>query len=214
MNERIKCTLCGSGTVLFHRFRKKQYHRCTGCRSILMNPRFYLSREDEKKRYEEHNNDVEDPGYQRFVAPIVAKVTEKFKPENPGLDYGAGPGPVITKLLRDKGYRVELYDPFFWDNAPALDRTYDYIACCEVIEHFHSPRQEFALLRSLLKTGGSLYCMTEIYSDDLNFEEWYYKNDPTHVFFYHRRALEIIQSRFDFKGLTIDGRLIHLEVGE
>jgi len=30
-----------------------------------------LSKDKEKERYEEHNNDVEDLRYQQFVAPIV-----------------------------------------------------------------------------------------------------------------------------------------------
>ena len=30
-----------------------------------------------------------------------------------GLDYGCGKGPVITEQLKTKGFRVDLYDPFF-----------------------------------------------------------------------------------------------------
>lgn len=172
----------------------------------------HLSKENEKRRYEEHNNDVDDPKYQKFVAPIVQQVEKKFQKISTGLDFGAGTGPVITKLLREKGFRIELYDPFFWDNPKVLTHNYDFIVCCEVIEHFHNPGHEFTLLRSRLKPNGSLYCMTEVFSGDLDFGKWYYKNDPTHVFFYSEEALEWIRTHFGFSELKIEGRLIHFEV--
>ncbi len=172
----------------------------------------YLSTADEKKRYNEHNNDVGDPGYRKFVKPLVEKVQHKFSPEAAGLDYGAGPGPVSTVLLKEKGFKIELYDPFYWNDRSALDKKYDFIICCEVIEHFHAPAKEFKLLRSLLQPHGSLYCMTEIYTDDLDFSHWHYKNDPTHVFFYHRHTLRWIKKECGFSKLTIDQRVIHLEL--
>ncbi len=50
----------------------------------------WVCREDEKKRYQEHNNDVDDFRYQQFVEPIVLKVQEKFRLKHKDLDYGAG----------------------------------------------------------------------------------------------------------------------------
>jgi len=212
----IKCTLCNSKVDLFYESNLKKYfkkyYKCTNCSSILLDPLNLLSREEERKRYETHNNDVEDPGYQTFVSPIVNEIERRFNAGHTGLDFGAGTGPVITKLLREKGFKIELYDPFFWDRPEILESKYDYIACCEVAEHFHYPGKEFKLLRSLLKPGGALYCMTEVYSEDTDFERWYYKNDPTHVFFYHKHALEWIRSHFHFSELEIKGRLIQFLV--
>lgn len=127
-----------------------------------------------------------------------------------GLDFGAGTGPVITKLLHDIGFHLELYDPFFWNNPQVLNATYDFIACCEVIKHFKNPWQDFKLLRSLLTPGGVLYCITEIYSENLDFEKWHYKNDATHVFFYHQDAFKWIKDNFKFSKLEIEGNLIKL----
>ncbi|WP_152512703.1 class I SAM-dependent methyltransferase [Haloplasma contractile] len=172
----------------------------------------YVTTDEEKKRYESHNNDVNDPRYQKFVSPIVDTVTSKYSTVSKGLDFGAGTGPVITKMLGDKGYDVALYDPFFWNNEERLKTTYDFIVCCEVIEHFHSPWKEFKLLRSLLKDGGTLYLKTDIYTDDTDFKRWYYKNDPTHVFFYHPKAFEWIKEQFGFSTLKIEDRLITLSV--
>lgn len=212
MKTEITCGLCSAKASFFHQFRTMHYYRCSGCCSIMLDPGMYLPPEKEKSRYEEHNNDVNDPGYQQFVMPVVEIVEQKFNQTHSGLDFGAGTGPVITKLLQDKGFKLEVYDPYFSNNPAALSQTYDFIVCCEVIEHFHFPAREFKLLNSLLKPGGSLYCMTEIYHDDLDFEKWHYKNDPTHVFFYHENALAWIKKHFKFSGLKKEGRLIHFEV--
>jgi len=193
---------------LFYETPREKYYQCAHCSSIFLDSRSYVSKEDERKRYEDHNNDIEDPGYQKFVEPIVCGVEQNFDKKHKGLDFGSGTGPVIAKLLRDKGYTIELYDPFFCNNPEKLEETYDFIVCCEVMEHFHSPAKEFALLRSILKPNGALFCMTDIYSERVDFRTWYYKNDPTHVFFYHKNTLTWIQSKFKFSTLKIKGRFI------
>ncbi len=212
MELKRKCTLCSAQTHFFYEEKQKKYYKCCNCSSILLDASAYLSKEKEKNRYEEHNNNVHDIGYQKFVAPIVSAIQNKFTKEHAGLDFGAGTGPVISKLLRDNGFNIELYDPFFWNNPTLLQNRYDYIACCEVIEHFQAPAKEFDLLRSLLKPNGSLYCMTEIYTEDIEFKKWYYKNDPTHVFFYHSKAFTWIKSHFNFSTVNIQDRLVHFAI--
>lgn len=211
MTPTMQCALCHSEAVLAYAFRRMNYFRCTNCLSIMLDPLNHLPGEQEKRRYEAHHNDVEDPGYQGFVSPIVDGIKRMFDPEHTGLDFGSGPGPVITKLLRDEGFNIQPYDPFFADSPRLLDVKYDYIACCEVMEHFHSPREEFERLRSLLKPKGILFCMTWVYSEDMDFRQWHYKNDPTHVFFYHKTALHWIQSHLNYSNLVINGRLIQFQ---
>lgn len=207
-NSSPQCPLCGGGSKLFFAMPPKKYHQCRQCLGVFMDKACWVCREDEKKRYREHNNDVDDSRYQQFVEPVVSKVQEIFRPKQKGLDYGAGTGPVAAKLLHDQGYSVELYDPFFWENPAAFNTSYDFIVCCEVAEHFHFPAKEFRRLRSLLKSGGVLYCMTDLYSENIDFKNWYYKNDPTHVFFYHQKTLEQIKLKYGFSGVEIDRRLI------
>lgn len=166
---------------------------------------------EEKSRYEMHNNDVNDVRYQAFVSPIVNSILKDFKKTDKGLDFGSGTGPVITKMLRDKNYDVQEYDPFFANHPEALEKKYDYIACCEVMEHFHTPKKEFELLFNLLKPGGKLYCKTDLFSESKNFDSWGYKNDPTHVFFYHQKSILWIQKNIGFTSVKIDGRLIVFE---
>ena len=131
-----------------------------------------------------------------------------FEPIHKGLDFGAGTGPVISKILQDNNFEIAQYDPFFHNHPELLKKRYDYIACCEVIEHFYNPRKEFQLLRNLLQPNGKLYCMTDIYDQTIDFEKWYYKNDPTHVFIYHKKTVEWIKDKFGFSDVTINDRLI------
>jgi len=207
---KIKCPLCSGNADYFHTSKTTEYFKCITCRALFMNPGNYLNRHDEKERYLEHNNDVNDPRYQNFVSPIVNCIKKNFKPESRGLDFGSGTGPVITDLLRNAGYNINTYDPYFDNRPELLEESYDYIACCEVIEHFHNPAEEFSLLRSILSTKGKLICMTDLYDDTINFSKWYYKDDPTHIFFYHTETLEWIKNRFNFSSLTIEKRLIEL----
>lgn len=206
----MTCTLCSSDTIPFyyHEREARHYHRCTNCCAILMDQNDYPSPDEEVQRYESHDNDVNDPDYQKFVSPLVEKVMQMFGKNSLGLDYGSGTGPVITKMLQDSGYTVNNFDPFFDNNPEVLKMNYDYIVSCEVIEHFHHPAKEFAKLRNMLKSGGSLLLKTDVYTDNIDFDSWYYKSDETHVIFYHPATLEWMKTAFNFSELQRDGRHI------
>lgn len=203
----MACPLCSnSGDAI----QGTEFHLCNECRGFYRHIRFLPDIEREKARYEHHNNDVHDQGYQRFVSPIVSAVLRDFTPSHSGLDFGAGTGPVISKLLRDRDFTIAEYDPFFQNHPELLEGSYDYIVCCEVIEHFHSPEREFALLKRLLRPSGRLYCMTHLYSPEIDFRNWYYINDHTHVFICQSATMEWIRNQFGFFSCTIQGRLVTL----
>ncbi len=204
------CPLCHSKAEVFISIKGKHYFECNLCGGIFLDNNYYPDYQKEKERYEEHNNDVNDLGYQNFVNPIVSNVLKDFSAEHSGLDFGAGTSPVISKLLNDKDYKIKQYDPFFHNHPDLLNISYDYIACCEVVEHFYKPDEEFKLLHNLLKTNGKLYLMTSVYRPNIDFKLWYYKNDPTHVFFYTETTFEYIRRNYDFSGLRIDNNLIVL----
>lgn len=194
----MQCLLCKSDTKLFIKIKEREFYRCEKCYSIMLSPINYLNKENEKLRYEEHNNDVFDKRYQDFVSPIVNAVLKDFEEEHKGLDFGSGTGPVITKMLKDQDYDIEIYDPFFANDKEKLYKSYDYIVCCEVMEHFHNPRLEFKRLKNMLNNKGYLYLKTKVYNENIDFESWYYKDDPTHVFFYHLKGLEFIREYYGF----------------
>lgn len=191
MQKKQDCPLCGNPSILLREITKRPtfYGFCPTCKGIFIEHDSLLSPSEELAQYETHNNDVEDPRYQNFVSPLVELVASKQQTKDRGLDFGAGPGPVTTKLLEDRGYQLNLYDPYFYPDKSALQSPYDFIVCCEVIEHFYEPYQSFTQLSNLLAEGGRLYCRTSLIPDDIEFSRWHYKNESTHVFFYHRETI-------------------------
>jgi len=177
----IKCPLCLNNSEHYTTFNKKEYNICQNCNSVFLIPDHFLNSIEEKNRYLKHNNDVFNKNYRNFVSPITTNIIKDFTKESKGLDFGAGTGPVITKILHEKNFNVSVYDPFFHNKPELLNTYYNYIICCEVIEHFYNPNKEFKLLYNLLKNKGKLYCMTEIFDKKIDFSKWSYKSDPTHV---------------------------------
>ncbi|TQD40712.1 class I SAM-dependent methyltransferase [Haloflavibacter putidus] len=206
------CPLCFSKASKFFTTSKRTFYQCLYCKGIFVPPVYFLSSQEEKERYQTHENDVNNVGYQKFVEPLVQQILKYTQPTDKGLDYGCGTGPVAAKLLRENGYDIQLYDPFFKDDKGILEKKYDFIFSCEVIEHFHKPQQEFTFLSDLLKPNGKLFCRTAIYSEKIDFENWYYKNDLTHVFFYHKKSFAYIRQKFDYKNLEIiNDSIVYLE---
>ncbi len=55
----IDCSLCRAKGILFNEFNGKRYYDCPICKSIFMNPEDYLTIQEEKERYKQHNNDLQ-----------------------------------------------------------------------------------------------------------------------------------------------------------
>jgi uncharacterized C2H2 Zn-finger protein len=203
-----KCPLCFNKANIF--FQDIQtYYRCENCDGIFVDKEDYLHPEIEKKVYEQHNIDTEDVGYRNFVSPITSLVEAQHDTNHKGLDFGAGRSCIISTVLKEKEFDVKDYDIFFHDFKEFLEEKYHFISSCEVIEHFHNPKKEFQLLKDLLEENGALYLMTDLY-DEREFKSWYYKNDPTHVFFYTPKTFEYIKEKYNFHSLKIEGRLVVL----
>jgi hypothetical protein len=206
------CPLCKSdSTKEYCRSDNVLFLGCSNCGLVFKHSKFFPTLETEKARYLLHENDVADEQYQEFVSPIVDLIKKQKTTKSNGLDFGAGPGPVITKLLQDSGYTISLYDPFFYPNKDVLATSYDFIICCEVMEHFRKPYKEFELLRKLLKPNGTLYCMTQLIPKETPFKDWYYQRDPTHLVFYTEQNIEWIKRNYGFSKVSINNRLIVFE---
>lgn len=201
------CTLCDSKLT-----NKKDdyYYKCDNCKAIVKDKVHYLSSDKEKARYESHNNNVNDIGYQNFTSPITNYVIKEFTPKHKGLDFGCGTGPVISSMLQKKDYNIVKYDPFFAPNKNTLKNTYDYIVSCEVFEHFYNPKEEINRLISLLNTNGVLLIMTLLYNSQINFNSWFYRKDPTHVFIYTKKTIEYIAIKNKLEIVILTDRFIAL----
>jgi len=204
----MNCPLCDN---LLNSRMDKVYFLCTLCKGIVRDKLFYVSKELEKLRYESHNNNVNDLAFQKFISPITNYVLTHFKQHHKGLDFGSGTAPVITKVLRDHEYQIEPYDLFFLPDASVFQSKYDYIVSCEVFEHLWQPKKEIERLYHLLNKNGQLLIFTLLYNSDINFSNWVYRNDDTHVFIFQKETFEYLARQFKYDLEFLSNRFMVLK---
>lgn len=196
------CTCTGRKIRIYQTRKKRRYWQCSFCYLIFVDPSSLLTREAEKHVYQYHQNSPDHSGYVEFLRKIINPSLDYLTPAMRGLDYGCGPGPTLSVLLGRENISCCDYDPIFFPDCPPGD--FDFIFATECFEHFHAPAREMERLSALLKGGGYLFVMTELWGEDTDFRTWYYKNDPTHVSFYHRRSFDYICLDYGFGMLKSD----------
>lgn len=189
----MRCPLCeGTALAELARVEDLPYLRCARCRLTFLHPDHRLPPGQERARYEEHENDPADPRYRAFLDRLAGPLAARLAPGMEGLDYGSGPGPTLSRMLEERGFPMEIWDPFFAPDPAPLERRYDFVTCTETAEHFFEPGEELRRLDGLLRRPGWLALMTRVLEDDEGFSEWWYVRDPTHVSFYRPETLEWI----------------------
>ncbi len=192
----MHCPVCEAQSAhFFLTLGQRDYWCCESCQATFLDPARLPDRDSELAHYRLHRNEPGDAGYRQFLARLAVPLLERLPAASRGLDYGCGPGPALAAMLREAGHEVALFDPFFQPDRDVLTRTYDFITCTEVIEHFHRPAEEFRKLDALLKPGGWLALMTELQADATRFADWHYPRDPTHVVFYRTATLRHLAAR-------------------
>lgn len=201
----MNCLLCTHHTEPWE-FEKK-YHYCTRCDYVSLDPTYRVSSSDEKKRYDLHDNSESNSGYRAYLEEFLNLAGVVDGESRSALDFGCGPGPVLGELLRERGYRVDLYDPYFYPREDFKNSKYDLITCTEVIEHVYDPRKTLELLFSLLKPAGKLVIRTNFHQAQKDhFEKWWYRRDETHVGFFSQKTFAWIAAEFGGEIEFCDGR--------
>ena len=180
----MKCPLCHSPARFLVSGDQREYHHCPNCGLIFVPPGFFVSKEDELKRYSLHQNNIESKGYVAMFQEKITLVKQVCPKVETILDYGCGRDRVLKTLLAGHGYgEVDGYDPNFFPEQE-LKSEYDLIISTEAFEHFKEPCHEMAKIVSLLAPSGYVAVMTQFYASASSFGSWYYKRDPTHIVFY------------------------------
>jgi 2-polyprenyl-3-methyl-5-hydroxy-6-metoxy-1,4-benzoquinol methylase len=160
------------------------------CDLVFVHPDSYLSSAEEFKRYEQHNNDPDDPRYRSFLSKLQKPVAKHLAPGSSGLDFGSGPGPLLKQMFEEQGHNMAFYDTFYAPDIAVFEASYDFITTSETVEHLQKPRQELERLWSCLKPGGILGIMTGVHYTDIDFKNWYYIRDETHVIFFSPKTFK------------------------
>ena len=208
-----KCPLCSNQDLKdFPGDMRRTYYRCQNCALIFVDHADFLSAEDEKARYELHQNSPQDAGYRAFLARLTSPLARYLgNPPLNGLDFGCGPGPVLPLMMEEMGYCMEKYDPFFFPDTAILEGRYDFVTCTEAIEHFFDPAREWKQLLSLVKPGGWLGIMTQMVTEETSFASWYYVDDRTHVCFFSRETFQFLAERDSLQAMFIGSNVILLK---
>lgn len=184
------CPLCGEKAVEpYTADRLRTYWICSRCRLVFVPEKHHVSPAREKARYDEHNNDPDDPGYRKFLSRLADPLCNKLPPGASGLDFGCGPGPALAAMLREQGFETAVYDKFYAADCRVLEKTYDFITATEVLEHLRQPGKDLNRLWQILRPGGIFGIMTKLVKDKAAFDNWHYKRDPTHVCFFSVETL-------------------------
>ncbi len=203
----MNCKICNKPTISFIDKRNNwEFFHCQKCEFIFKNPKNYVDKTNELKQYSHHNNTMESSGYvemfKKFINFIFKPYTQDIKT---ALEFGSGPGPVLSELLKQKGLKVDIYDKYFSPQKVYENKKYDLITSTEVIEHIQNPLEVFELFSNHIKKDGYLALMTQFHKNkEENFKKWWYKNDPTHICFFRPYTFEVLANMNGFEVLSND----------
>ena len=193
------CKVCKNSYLNLFLTNKLVYWECKTCAAKILDPQHYVSNTYEKKHYLKHNNSTSDKKYKDFLLKLIKPMKDKILTSDVGLDYGCGFAPALADILKSYGFKVELYDPFFFPNKDVFLKKYKFITCSEAVEHFSNPYEEFDKINNLLDNNSWFGVMTSFLTKDDLFENWYYRKDPTHVVFFNKQTFKHIGFQRNWK---------------
>ncbi|MBC8494313.1 MAG: class I SAM-dependent methyltransferase [Candidatus Thioglobus sp.] len=210
MTQDQSCPLCGSNkTQSYYSNENSSYLQCSNCELVFLAKRFHLNDTDEKSRYDLHQNTEDNTGYQQFLSTVFDPVLKHIQPQAKGLDFGCGPGPTLSKMFENQGYKVDLFDKYYANDQQVFSQKYDFITATEVWEHLSNPGVEIERLFSMLNANGVLAVMTQQLTNEVDFSTWYYKNDPTHICFFSKKTFEFLAEKYQAKfGVVSDNSVL------
>jgi hypothetical protein len=206
-----QCLVCGSrqvrgAKVTFVRNSKLtcDTHRCLECGFVSM-PRGESKYRAMTALHElppgQRGGAEDRPGREFHMARMAADILGRS--ELDVLVYGAGrsmDNRHIGRLPRVRvcavGDIMRVRDDLnFVDITQPAPQKYDVVIASEVVEHFRSPRQDFAHLLSYVKDDGLLVCGTTLNTGGA-LEKQRYIFYPDHTAFYTPRSLALIADAF------------------
>ncbi len=204
----MKCPICQNMTESFTDSAKDiLYHECSVCQYIYKSPDIHPDLEQQKIRYDLHENDPEDEGYRAyfqrfldFVLPVVGNSGGR------ALDFGSGESDLLAQMLSKHRYRTLSYDPIYRPDDYKKFR-YNLIVSTEVFEHLSTPLHTLKALASLLEEGGYIALQTQFRPHDREgFLDWYYRLDPTHIGFFAAKTLRYAAQKAGLRYIDDDGK--------
>lgn len=206
------CPLCSNLESTIHSEDKfRSYLKCDKCELIFVSRGQLILPDEEKARYDSHQNNPGDAGYQNYLNKMVELIAPKLHPGDSGLDFGCGRTTLLASLFESRGFILDSFDLYFFSHPEIWQKKYDFIVLSEVIEHLREPLEEMKKLRMLLNPGGQIFIKTKFYPESkLVFENWFYKRDKTHIQFFNPHSMHLLGQEISLRGPEILGEDLFL----
>ena len=152
-----------------------------------------------------HENSISNKGYITYLNKIIKNTVNPFLNQGSRiLDFGCGSEQTWADLLIDEGYTVTSFDPYFDSGKEWMSQNFDAITAIEVFEHLSSPSLELNTLTKCLSPGGYLIIRSMLHNNSwIDFSNWWYKDDPTHISFYSKDTINYICKEWKYELVQI-----------
>jgi len=206
------CKLCQSSTNSMKDVKKELiYYRCGTCGFVFLDDKHMLDKVEEKNKYDQHNNSLENEGYVQMFEDFIDLSVEPYRKHiQTVLEFGSGPEPVLSKLLERRGFEVDIYDLYYAPKKIYENKMYDLISSTEVFEHLQKPLEILEILAKHTNENGYIALMTKFPpQDDKEFLNWWYRRDPTHISFFTSKSFDVMAQKLGLKVLkTINENIV------
>jgi len=204
----MKCHICSRSTQSFCDEKTAiVYHLCDSCEYLFKDPSEYRSIEEQKMRYDLHENDENSADYRAYFQRFLDFVLPAAGEPKTALDFGCGSSTLLANILNSMNIQTDVYDPIYYPEKCYDSKKYDIIVSVEVFEHLHDPNRLFSHLVSHLNEGGCIAIQTQFHPCDIStFKQWYYHKDPTHIVFFRPRTFAVLAEKYGCKLLADNGK--------
>ncbi|BAF72081.1 class I SAM-dependent methyltransferase [Sulfurovum sp. NBC37-1] len=183
------------------------YYHCKSCEYIFKSPECYQSIEEQKSRYDLHENDEDHPGYRAYFQRFLDFVLPLVGTPKTALDFGCGRSTLLASLLEEKGIQCDYFDPLYHLDSLDDSKKYELIVSTEVFEHLHQPKEVFHSLLERLEDGGYLALQTQFHpNNEEAFKKWYYHQDPTHIVFFRAKTFRVLAEMYGCEFVGDNGK--------
>jgi hypothetical protein len=191
------------------------YNQCNDCGHIFAPCFFNWSPNDYADHIYNDEYIVVDPEYISIRPTNMAEgLNNTFGPvvsHIDHLDYGGGDG-LMSKLLRNKGWKSDSYDPYGQNSHELPSKKYNFITAFEVLEHTPQPIETIKTICSMLTDDGVLMLTTGLTDrevDDYRKLSWWYiapKNG--HIGIFSSKSISILSQKLGLNLVFFEGKFL------